>query len=75
MDYFIEKRCNFENFLDGFSISLIESFGVEFDSSFGGEKRDYRSHEFNPVFFLIDVIWDVSLRIVPLTQPVEDIGD
>ena len=39
-DYFVKNACNFEDLLHCFSVCLIQSLRVEFDSGFGGEKSD-----------------------------------
>ena len=61
--------------MDSFSISLIESLGVEFDSGFGGEEGDDSLHKLNPIFFLVDVVGDIGLRIVTLNEPIENISN
>ena len=54
---------------------MIKLLGVEFYSGFYGEQVDDGSHELYSIFLLIDVVGDVGLGIVFLSQPVEDIGD
>lgn len=53
---------------------MVEFLGVEFDASLDCEEVDNGAHKFHAIFFLIDVVGDIGLRVVFLRQPVEDIS-
>ena len=73
--YSIEKRGDLKQFCNSFRISLIKFLGIKFYPSFNGEKVDNSPHELDSIFFLVDIIRDISLRIIFLSKPIEDIGD
>jgi hypothetical protein len=54
---------------------LIEFFRIKFDTGLDSEEIDDSPHELNSVFLFVDVIRDVGLRVILLSQPVEDICD
>lgn len=54
--YFIKKGSDFDKFGYRLRISLIQFFGVEFDSGLDGKEIDNTFHELNSVFFLVDII-------------------
>ena len=54
---------------------MIKFLRVEFDSSFDGKKVDDSSHKLDSIFFFIDVIGQISLRIIFLCKPIEDISN
>ena len=53
---------------------MVEFLGVEFYSCFDCEVADNGTHEFNSIFLLVDVVGDITLRVILLGQPVEDIS-
>jgi hypothetical protein len=64
--YFIEDGGDFEYFCNGLGVGLVKFLGVEFDAGFDCEVADDGSHELHSIFLLVDVIGDVTLRIVLL---------
>ena len=54
---------------------MIEFLRVEFDSGFDCKEVDNSPHKLNSIFFLIDIVGEIGLRVVFLGQPVEDISD
>lgn len=72
--YLVEKGGDFEDLCNSISVGLIEFLGVEFDASLDGEEADDGPHEFDSVLLLVDVVRDVGLGVVLLSQPVEDVS-
>lgn len=68
--YFIKKGSYLNQLWNSLCICLIQLFRVEFYTGLDREQINDSFHELNTIFFFIDIIWDIWLRIIFLGQPV-----
>lgn len=71
---FIHHRCYLKQLFHCVPRCFVQFLRVQDYSGFARKKLANLSNEVNAILFVLDVIADVHFRIVPLREPVKDIG-
>ena len=71
----VHHLCYLQHFLHGMALRLVEPLWVQLDTRLRRKELTDLLDESDTVLLLIDVIGDVSFRIVAHSEPVEDVSD